>query len=66
MHHTERPSTSNFGLNSSSNYLLHSNNLNDSSETNQRRQTFHMRSFGNSGASYADDEDDDVKNKNYI
>jgi hypothetical protein len=59
MHHTDR-STSNFRLDSAANYL---NNLNDSSEANQRRQTFHMRSFGTSGKPYVDDEDDDVNNQ---
>jgi len=55
MHNTERP-TSNFRLNSA-NYIIHTNNFTDSSEANQRRQTFHMRSFGISGTSYVDDED---------
>jgi len=57
MHNTERP-TSNFRLNSA-NYIIHTNNFTDSSEANQRRQTFHMRSFGISGTSYVDDEDED-------
>jgi hypothetical protein len=60
MHNTDRPGN-NFRLSSGANYLIQTNNLNDSSEANQRRQIFHMRSFGTSGTPYVDDEDDDVK-----
>ncbi|CAF2962206.1 unnamed protein product [Rotaria sp. Silwood2] len=62
MHHHEQNSTNSFRLNSSANAMGHinnENNSNDSSETNQRRQTFHMRSFGSSGTPYLDDDDDD-------
>jgi len=59
MHHTDRP-TNNFRLSSGANYLMQTNNVNDSSEASQRRQTFHTRSFGTSGTAYVDDEDDDV------
>src|SRR5439155_11687143 len=59
MHHTERP-TSTFRINSGVNYLIQTNNLNDNSEANQKRQNFHMRSFANNGRPYIDDEDDDV------
>jgi hypothetical protein len=61
MHHSERDSTCNFRLNSAANIMAHINNainMNDSSEASQRRQTFHMRSFGSSGAPYTDDDDD--------
>ncbi|CAF3847404.1 unnamed protein product [Rotaria sordida] len=62
MHHHEQNSTNCFRLNSSVNAMTHINNVfnsNDSSEANQRRQTFHKRSFGSSGAPYIDDDDDD-------
>jgi hypothetical protein len=63
MHNTER-TTNNFRLNSATNYLISTNILNECSEADQRRQAFHMRSFGTSGGkSYVDDEDDDVKMK---
>jgi hypothetical protein len=60
MHHNERNSTNNFRINSAANIMAHisnSINLNDSSEAIHRRQTFHMRSFGSSGAPYIDDDD---------
>jgi hypothetical protein len=60
MHHNERNSTNNFCLNSAANIMAHISNainLHDSSEAIQRRQTFHMRSFGSSGAPYIDDDD---------
>jgi hypothetical protein len=60
MHHNERNSTNNFRMNSAANIMAHINNSmnsNDSSEVGQRRQTFHMRSFGNSGTPYIDDDD---------
>ena len=60
MHHNERDNTCNFRLNSSANIMSHINhaiNSNDSSEASQRRQTFHMRSFGSSAAPYIDDDD---------
>ncbi|CAF0883858.1 unnamed protein product [Adineta steineri] len=62
MHHDERDSANNFRMNSSANIIAHIRNtinMNESSEANQRRQTFHMRSFGSSGAPYTDDDDDD-------
>jgi hypothetical protein len=68
MHHNERNSTNNFRINSSGNIMTHinnANNLNDSSEASQRRQTFHMRSFGSSGAPYIDD-DDDVRLQKHV
>jgi Mg2+ and Co2+ transporter CorA len=70
MHHNER-TTNNFRLNSAVGYLTYmatTNNLNDSSEANQKRQTFHMRPFGNNGKPYLDDDDDDddVKRNNHI
>jgi hypothetical protein len=66
MHHTER-ATNSFRLNSSANYLIQTNTtIESSSEAIQRRQNFHMRSFGNNGTPYVDDEDDDVNdNHNY-
>jgi hypothetical protein len=62
MHHNDR-SSNNFRLNSAATYLTHmtTNNLNDSSEANHKRQTFHMRSFGHDGKPYIDDDDDDVR-----
>jgi len=60
MHHNERSNTTNFCINSAANIMAHINNainLNDSSEASQRRQTFHARSFGNSGTPYMDDDD---------
>jgi len=57
MHHNDRNSTNNFRMNSAGNIMAHINNSNDSSEISQRRQTFHMRSFGNSGTPYIDDDD---------
>ena len=57
MHPSERQNTSTFRIASATNATTH-NNLNDSSEADYRRQAFHMRSFGSSGAAYADDDDD--------
>jgi hypothetical protein len=64
MHHTER-ATNSFRLNSAVNYLIQTGSANEgSSEAIQRRQNFHMRSFGTNGTPYVDEEDDDV-NENY-
>jgi hypothetical protein len=60
MHHHERNSTNSFHINTAANIIAHISNIihaNDSSEANQRRQTFHMRSFGSSGAPYVDEDD---------
>ncbi|UJR30294.1 hypothetical protein I4U23_017832 [Adineta vaga] len=62
MHHQERDTSNNFRMNSSALFMTHINNamnMNDSTETNPRRHTFHMRSFGSSGAPYDDDDDED-------
>ena len=56
MHHTERTS-SNFRLNSSTNYLIQINT--DSSEASQRRQNFHLKSFINTARPYVDDEEEE-------
>jgi hypothetical protein len=37
--------------------------MNDGSDADYRRQTFHLRSFGGSGTPYVDDDDDDVSQK---
>jgi hypothetical protein len=69
MHHNDRNSTNNFRMNSAANIMAHINNSinsNDSSEISQRRQTFHMRSFGNSGTPYIDDDDVSLDKKNDI
>ena len=58
MHYTER-TTNNFRINSSTNYLIHGTNMNDN-DANLKRQSFHTRSFGNSGTPYVDEDDDDV------
>lgn len=60
MHHNERNSVSSFTMNAAASIMAHISSvihMNDSSEANQRRHTFHMRSFGSSGAPYIDDDD---------
>ncbi len=60
MHHNERNSTNNFRISSAAQIMAHISNainLHETSEAIQRRQTFHMRSFGSSGAPYIDDDD---------
>lgn len=59
MHHQEQSSLNSFRLNSGTTIMAQMKS-NDSSEAIHRRQTFHMRSFGNSGPAYLDDDDDDV------
>ncbi|CAF3626772.1 unnamed protein product [Adineta steineri] len=56
MHINER-TISNYRLNSSMNYSIHSTNANESPEATLRRQTFHMSSFG--GRPYIDDDDEE-------
>ncbi len=59
MHHNERNNTNDFRINSAAHIMAHINNSinsKDISEVNQRRQTFHMRSFGSSGAPFIDDD----------
>jgi hypothetical protein len=67
MHHNERDNTNNFRLNSAANIMAHIRNAihsKESSEANQRRQTFHTRSFGSSGAPYIDDDDVSLEKMN--
>lgn len=56
MHHTERTS-SNFRLNSSTNYLIQTST--DTSEASQRRHNFHLKSFINTARPYVDDEEEE-------
>ncbi|CAF4103983.1 unnamed protein product, partial [Rotaria sp. Silwood1] len=64
MHYTER-TTSNFRINSSVKYLTHMTEINDTDDTEEaeeRPHSFHIRTFGKSGTSFInDDDDDDVK-----
>lgn len=60
MQNNERSSASNFRISSATNFMAHIRNaikISCSDEANQRRQTFHMRSYGHSGAPYIDEED---------
>lgn len=62
MHQQDRHEVSNFRMNASAQFMAHirkATNSNDASEAIRRRQTFHMRSFGISGAHYIDDDDDE-------
>lgn len=64
MHHTERTS-SNFRLNASTtNYLIQTNP--EHSDASQRRHNFHLRSFVNATRPYVDDEEDDVRTKEFL
>ena len=60
MQNNERQNTISFRISSATNFLVAARNaikINDSKESNQRRQIFHLRSFGSSGVPYNEEED---------
>jgi hypothetical protein len=59
MHLHERQQNDTFRMNSTNTSIGQNANFNENNnDANQRRQTFHTRSFGSSAAPYVDDDDD--------